>query len=164
MARTKQASHEVTYLSVAVPGYRGYTCWEDARKSDCALSEELLSNLSDTVAAVKRMVREAGESLDDTIRRDLGEIEEKCETIAKFLGDFALSQDAVKDLRGNGQMGELTSLDYLILEKVGYINQSLSAMELEEGAGISPDGPESVRELVDDLGDLLKERAGLVSG
>ena len=36
-------------------------------------------------------------------------------------------------------------------------------MELEEGAGIAPDGPESVKELVDDLGDLLKERAGLIS-
>jgi hypothetical protein len=162
MARTKQASHEVTYLSVTVPGYKGYTCWEDARKSDCALSEELLSTLSDTVAAVKRMIREGGDSLDSTVMRDLGEIEEKCETIAKFLGDLAVSPEAIEGLSGNGQMGELTSLDYLILEKVGYMNQSLSAMELEEGAGISPDGPESVKELVDDLGDLLKERAGLI--
>lgn len=163
MARTKQASHEVTYLSITVPGYKGYTCWEDARRSDCALSEELLSNLSDTVATVKRMVREGGDSLEATVRKDLDEIEEKCETIAKFLGDLALSPEAIDDLKGNGQMGELTSLDYLILEKVGYINQSLSAMELEEGAGISPDGPESVRELVDDLSDLLRERAGLIS-
>ena len=126
MARTKQASHEVTYLSVTVPGYKGYNSWSDARSSDCALSEELLSNLSDTVAAVKRMTREGGDSLDSTIERDLGEIEEKCETIAKFLGDLTLSPDAIKDLQGNGQMGELTSLDYLILEKVGYMNQSLS--------------------------------------
>ena len=163
MARTKQASHEVTYLSVTVPGYRGYSSWEDARRSDCALSEELLSNLSDIVAAVKRMVREGEDTLDITVRRDLDEIEEKCETIAKFLGDLALSPEAIEDLQGNGQKGELTSLDYLILEKVGYINQSLSAMELEEGAGISPDGPESIREMVDDLGDLLKERAGLIS-
>ena len=163
MARTKQASHEVTYLSVTVPGYKGYNSWNDARKSDCALSEELLSNLSDTVAAVKRMTREGGDSLDSAIERDLGEIEEKCETIAKFLGDLTLSPDAIKDLQGNGQKGDLTSLDYLILEKVGYMNQSLSAMELEEGAGIAPDGPESVKELVDDLGDLLKERAGLIS-
>jgi hypothetical protein len=95
--------------------------------------------------------------------RDLGEIEEKCETIAKFLGDLAVSPGAIEGLSGNGQMGELTSLDYLILEKVGYMSQSLSAMELEEGAGISPDGPESVIELVDDLSDLLKERAGLIS-
>ena len=164
MARTKQSSHEVSYLSVTVPGYRGYGSWEDARRSDCALSEEILSNLSDTVATVRRMLREGGDSLDSTIKRDLGEIEEKCGTIAKFIGDLALSPNAVESLSDNGQMGELTSLDYLILEKVGYMNQSLSAMELEEGAGISPDGPESVRELVDDLSDLLKERAGLVTG
>jgi hypothetical protein len=163
MARIKQASHEVTYLSVTVPGYRGYSCWEDAQKSDCALSEELLSNLSDTVATVRRMVREGGESLDTAVLRDLGGIEEECAAIAKFLGDLALSPQAIEDLRDNGQMGELTSLDYLILEKVGYINQSLSAMELEEGVGISPDGPESVKELVDDLSDLLKERAGLLA-
>jgi hypothetical protein len=122
-----------------------------------------LSNLSDTVATVKRMVRESGESLDSGVASDLAEIEEKCEAIAKFLGDLALSPDAIRNLQGNGQMGELTSLDYLILEKVGYMNQSLSAMELEEGAGISPDGPESVKELVDDLSDLLKERAGLIT-
>jgi hypothetical protein len=164
MARMKQASNEVNHLSVSVPGYRGYNSWEDARKSDCALSEEVLSNLSDTVASVRRMVRDGSDSLDSTAMKDLAEIEEKCETMAKFVSDLALSPQCVEDLRGNGQMGELTGLDYLILEKVGYINQSLSAMELEEGAGISPDGPESVRELVDDLSDLLKERAGLVSG
>ncbi|MGD9402274.1 MAG: hypothetical protein PVF95_08425 [bacterium] len=163
MARTKQASHEVTYLSVTVPGYKGYSSYEDARKSDCALSEEILSNLSDTVATAQRMVREGGGSLDSAAARDLGEIEEKCETVAKFISDLAISPQAISDLQGNGQMGELTSLDYLILEKAGYINQTLSAMELEEGAGISPDGPESVRELVDDLNDLLKERAGLIS-
>lgn len=163
MARMKQTSHEVTHLSVTVPGYRGYNSWEDAQKSDCKLSEEILSNLSDTVAAVKRMLREGSDSIDSTAIKDLAEIEEKCETMAKFVSDLALSPQCVEDLRGNGQMGELNSLDYLILEKVGYINQSLSAMELEEGAGISPDGPESVMELVDDLSDLLKERASLVS-
>jgi hypothetical protein len=163
MARTKQASHEVTYLSVTVPGYKGYASWEDAQKSDCALSEQILSNLSDTVATAQRMIREGGDSLDSSVARDLDEIEEKCETIAKFVGDLALSPEAVEDLHGNGQMGELTSLDYLILEKIGYMNQTLSALELEEGVGISPDGPESVRELVDDLSDLLKERAGLIA-
>jgi hypothetical protein len=163
MARTKQASHEVGYLSVTVPGYKGYTTWEDALQSDCALSEEVLSNLSEAVGTARRMLREAGTSADGAVARSLVDIEEKSESIAKFLGSFSLSDRAVRELRTNGKMGELTSLDYLILEKVGYINQSLSAMELEEGAGISPDGPESVIELVEDLSDLLKERAELLS-
>lgn len=164
MARTKQASHEVSYLSVTIPGYKGYASWEHAQRSDCALSEEVLSNLSDTVATVKRMVREGGDCLDSTVVKDLADIEEKCEKVAKFISDLSPSPKAIDDLQGNGQMGELTSLDYLILEKVGYINQSLSAMEMEEGAGVSPDGPEAVTELVDDLGDLLRERAGLIAG
>jgi uncharacterized protein YicC (UPF0701 family) len=163
MARTKQASHEVSYLSVTVPGYRGYSTPEDARKSDCALSEEILSNLSETVATVRRMMRQGGESLDAVAAGGLVDIEEKCESVAKSLSDLAVSNRAIEELRGNGQMGELTSLDYLILEKVGYINQSLSAMEMEEGVGISPDGPESIMELIADLSDLLKERAGLIA-
>ncbi len=163
MARTKHGSREITYLSVTVPGYRGYACWEDARRSDCALSEEVLSSLSDTVAAVDRMMREGAESLDSAAAGDLAEIREKCEIMAKFLGDLSVSPSAIEEVQSRDQAGRLAGLDYLILEKAGHINQSLSAMELEEASGIPPEGPESVKELVDDLNDLLKERAGLVA-
>jgi len=163
MARTKQASHEVSYLSVTIQGYKGYMTWEDAQRSDRALSEEVLTNMSDAMATVKRMLRENGDSLDSNVVRDLSEIEEKFEAITTFVSDSAPVRGALEDLKTRSKIGELTSLDYLIIEKVGYITQTLSAMELEEGVGISPDGPESVGELIDDLGDLLKERGDLIT-
>jgi hypothetical protein len=64
----------------------------------------------------------------------------------------------------DGKADDIVSLDSAIMEKIGNVNQVLSMMDLEAGAGISADELDSICELVDDLADCLRKRSMLIAG
>ena len=164
MARTKQASPKESYLSQEIPGYGGYPSAAAAYRTDQVFSEELLSRLSDTISMVKRIRRSAGESLDSESLAVLDSAAESVDAIASCLSDTVPISAAVLDALENGRVEEIVDLDSEILEKIGNINQALSMMDLEGGAGVSSEELESVCELLDDLGDSLRERRILLEG
>jgi hypothetical protein len=64
----------------------------------------------------------------------------------------------------NGKSQVIIDLDSSILEKVGSINQALSMMDLEGGVGVQQEDLDSICELLDGLGNQLRERAILIAG
>jgi len=164
MARTKQISLKESYLSEMIAGYGGYSSTRAAHKTGKAFSEEVLSRLSETMAFVKRIERAGSECLDSDAVSTLNTVAESIERLVAYLSDIVPVNAAVFDVLENGRVDEILDLDSEILEKLGSINQALSMMDLEGGAGISPEELEAVVELLDDLGDSLRHRVILLGG
>jgi hypothetical protein len=164
MARTKQVSQRESYLSEMIEGYGGYSSSEAAYRTDQVFSEEVLSRLSETMAVVKRIERVGSECLDPDALATLYTVAESVDSLAKCLSDTVPVTAAVLDALENRRVEEIIDLDSEILDKLGNINQALSMMDLEGGVGISPDELESVIELLDDLGDSLRQRVILLEG
>jgi hypothetical protein len=164
MARTNQVSQRVAFLSQTIPGYRGYTSPKNVYKTDQLFSEEVLSMLSETMATVRRMKRTGEDSLSPDCLASLDSISDTTESLAKKISDTIPVDGVVGETIESGRADEIVDLDSDILEKLGNINQALSMMDLEGGVGISPEELESVCELLDDLGDSLRQRAMLFAG
>jgi hypothetical protein len=164
MARMRQVSQKSTYLSQAIPGYRGYSSSGTARKTDQVFSEEILSRLSETMATVERMKRQATGNLNPDALLALDSITETVKRLAGHVADTVPIDEILLSALENGKADEIVGLDSDILEKVGNINQALSVMDLEGGTGLTPDDLESVCELMDDLADCLRKRAFLIAG
>jgi hypothetical protein len=164
MARTKQASAKGSRLAQTIAGYKGYSSSKAARTTDQVFSEEVLTGLSDTAATVSRMKRTASGNLPPDVMPCLDRVKDAVDMLATLVADIAPREEIVLDSVKNGQVGEIVDLDAQILEKVGSVNQALSMMDLEAGAGVTPDDLESVCELLDDLGNSLKRRAMLLAG
>ncbi len=164
MARTKQVSQKESFLSEMIAGYGGYSSSRAACKTDQVFSEEVLSRLSESLAVTKRIERVATECLDPDALGTLYTVAESVDSLTKCLSDTAPVDAAVLDALENGRVEEIVDLDSEILDKLANINQALSMMDLEGGAGISPDELESVAELLDDLGDSLRQRVILLEG
>jgi hypothetical protein len=164
MARTKQISLKESYLSEMIPGYRGYSPADAAYKTDRVFSEEVLSRLSETTAFVRRIERAGSEWLDPEARATLDSVIESVENVSACLSDAKAVNAAVLDDTESGRVAEIIDLDSEILDKLGNINQALSMLDLEGGAGTTPDELEAVVELLDDLGDSLRQRVLLLEG
>jgi len=164
MARTKQISLKESYLSEMIPGYRGYSPADTAHKTDQVFSEEVLSRLSETMAFVKRIERAGSEWLDPDALATLESVAESVNSVSACLSDAKTINAAVLDDAENGRVEEIIDLDSEILDKLGNINQALSMLDLEGGAGMTPDELEAVVELLDDLGDSLRQRVLLLGG
>jgi len=80
------------------------------------------------------------------------------------LSDAKTINAAALDEIENGRVEEIIDLDSEILDKLGNINQALSMLDLEGGVGMTPDELEAVVELLDDLGDSLRQRVILLEG
>jgi hypothetical protein len=164
MARTKQVSLKESYLSEMMPGYRGYFPSKAALKTDQVFSEEVLSRLSECMAFVRRIERAGSECLDPEASATIDSVAESVEKLSACLSDTKSINQALLDDTANGRLEEIIDLDSEILDKLGNINQALSMMDLEGGAGITPDEMEAVVELLDDLGDSLRQRVILLEG
>ena len=164
MARTRQVSRKGSHLSQSIRGYRGYTSSKVAHRTDQVFSEEVLSRLSETMATVTRMKRMSSVSHNPDLLAALDWIFESIDGLAKCVTDGVPMDSVLLDALENGRAGEIVGLDSEILEKVGNINQAMSMMDLEGGAGMSPEELESVCELLDDLGDSIRQRAMLIAG
>jgi hypothetical protein len=164
MARMRQMSSKESYLSQTIRGYKGYSTSVTARQTDQVFSEEILEKLSETVATVARMKRLAAGDVDPDALPTLDIITDKAERLAKDIADAVPTEDTLLDAVENGQVDDIVDLDSVILEKVGNINQALSMMDLKGGVGITPEDLDSACELLDDLGDYLRERAILLAG
>jgi hypothetical protein len=163
MARLRQIPPELSFLSQSITGYKGYTSTKLARRTDQVFSEEVLEKLSETVSMVDRMKRHSG-SLNPDLLPSLDIITDDAGMLAKCIADTVPTDDSLLDILENGKAAELMSLDTVILERVGNINQALSMMDLEGGAGITSEDLDSVCELLDDLGNYLRRRAILLTG
>jgi hypothetical protein len=164
MARTRQASHRGFRLSQTIPRYRGYSSAKAAHVSDQAFSEEVLSGLGDAAAAISRLRRNASGTADPEVIAKLEAMEANMEVMAGHLAAGLPKQDVLLRLKEEGRAEELESLDAAVVEKMGHVKQALSVMDLEGGVGIDAEDLESVCELVDDLGDYIKQRAILIGG
>jgi hypothetical protein len=164
MARTKQVSLKESYLSEMIPGYRGYSPSDMARKTDQVFSEEVLSRLSETTAFVRRIERAGSEWLDPEALVTLEAVAESADNVGDFLSDAKTINTAALEDAESGRVGEIIDLDSEILDKLGNINQALSMLDLEGGIGTTPDELEAVVELLDDLGDSIRQRVLLLEG
>jgi hypothetical protein len=162
MSHVKHASRGGTNLSQAMPGYKGYSGAKVAHRTDRIFSEEILAKLSDAVATSSRIRRHAGTDLDSDMVSSLAAIEEKAENLAQTVAETAFDDAGGSPEHGAG--GQVVSLDSSILEKIGSVNQALSTMDLEGGAGISSDEMDSICDLLDDLRNLIKRRASMLNG
>ena len=164
MARIRHASRKVSALSQTIRGYKGYSSSRSARETDQVFSEEVLDKLSESLAIVARMKRSAVESLNPEVSAILERITDSADRLAQQVADTVPSQDALLASLENGKAGEIEDLDSTILEKVGSINQALSMMDMEGGVGMTSEDLDSVRELLDDLGNHLRRRSLLLAG
>jgi hypothetical protein len=164
MARTRQVLQKGSYLSQAIPGYKGYTSSKAARRTDQVFSEEILSRLSETMATVTRMKRMAGDSINPDSLATLDAISESISRLATCIADTSPLDSVLPKALESGSADEIVGLDSDILEKMGNVSHAMSMMDLEGGAGRPPEEVESVCELLDDLGDSLKRRAMLIAG
>jgi hypothetical protein len=164
MARMRQLSSKESHLSQAIRGYKGYSTSDAARETDQVFSEEILEKLSETVAMVTRMKRLASGTADPEVLPALDIITDKADKLAKDIADAVPTEDMLAVVLENGKADDIVDLDSAILEKIGNINQALSMMDLEGGAGVMPDDLDSACELLDDLGDCLRDRAFLLGG
>ena len=160
----RQLSPKGAYLSQTISGYKGYSTTGSARETDQVFSEEILEKLSETVSVVARMKRLAAGNPDPEVVPTLDIITDKDDKHAKDIADEVPTEATLLEALENGKADEIIDLDSAILEKVGNINQALSVMDLEGGAGITPDDLDSACELLDDLGNYLRERALLLAG
>lgn len=163
MAHLRQVPPELAFLSQTISGYKGYSSIKVARRTDQVFSEEVLEKLSETVSMVGRMKRLSG-SLNPDLLPSLDTITDDAGMLAKCIADTVPTEDSLLDVLENGKAAELVSLDSVILERVGSINQALSMMDLEGGAGITSEDLDSVCELLDDMGNYLRRRAILLTG
>jgi len=164
MARTKQITLKESYLSEMIPGYRGYSPVDLAHKTDQVFAEEVLSRLSETTAFVRRIERAGSDWLDPEASATLDSVAESVESVSACLSDARTINAAVLDDIESGRVEEIVDLDTEILDKLGNINQALSMLDLEGGVGTTPDELEAVVELLDDLGDSLRQRVLLLEG
>jgi hypothetical protein len=164
MARTKQVSLKESYLSDMIPGYRGYSPADMAHKTDQVFSEEVLSRLSETMAFVKRIERAGSEWLDPESLVTLESVAESVDNVSACLSDAKTINQAGLESAEGGRVEEVIDLDSEILDKIGNINQALSMLDLEGGVGTTPDELEAVVELLDDLGDSIRQRVLLLEG
>ena len=164
MARTRQVPQKRVRLSQTISGYKGYSSTSAARRTDQAFSEEVLERLSETVATVSRVKRSGAGNVSPDVLPNLDVVTDSADRLAKYIADTIPTDEAVLDTLENGRVEELIGLDAVILEKIGNINQALSMMDLEGGVGITPDDLDSICELLDDVGNYLRERSILISG
>jgi hypothetical protein len=164
MTRTKQVSLKESYLSEMISGYRGYSPSDRVHKTDQVFSEEVLSRLSETMAFVKRIQRAGSEWLDPDSMATLDSMAESVDSVGALLSEAKTVNAAALDNPENGRVEEIIDLDSEILDKLGNINQALSMLDLEGGVGMTPDELEAVVELLDDLGDSLRQRVLLLEG
>ena len=164
MPKSKRTARKRSYLSQAIPGYRGYSRSSFARKTDKIFSEEVLSQLSETVAIVGRMKRVGQGQLDPEMLSGLNLIVGKVQRLSRSICQAAPQDEVLLDMMEDGRSSEIMGLDSAILEKMGNVNQALSVMDLEAGVGISSEDVDSVSELLDDLTNDLRMRAELIAG
>jgi hypothetical protein len=166
MTHSKQSTRDTrgaANLGQAIPGYKGYSGSKVANRTDRIFSEEILSKLSEAVATVSRIKRVAGVDLTPDVMGSLDVIEEKAECLAQEIADTAYDdRTGARHLR-YGAGGQVVVLDEAILERVGHINQALSAIDIEGGTGITTDDMESVAELLDDLKTSIKRRESILN-
>jgi predicted nucleic acid-binding protein len=164
MKSTRPASKKESYLAHSIRGYRGYGSSRVARKTDQAFSEEILAQLSDTMATIGRMRRLAGGSLAPDAIPSLDALVQSVDRLAKHVAEAEPTDDTLLQTLEEGKADEIVCLDSDVMEKIGNVNQALSMMDLEAGVGISSDELDSISELVDDLADCLKRRSMLITG
>jgi hypothetical protein len=163
MDHVRHATRGGSHLSQTIPGYRGYSGAKIAHRTDRIFSEEILSKLSEAVATASRIKRHAGTSLEPEMLSGLEAIEEKTEYLAQAVAETAF-EDASSRPHEHGLNAQVESLDSSILEKVGSINQTLSVIDLEGGAGISCEDLDSISDLLGDLRNLIRRRATMLGG
>ncbi|MFH1313321.1 MAG: hypothetical protein ABIJ00_08835 [Candidatus Eisenbacteria bacterium] len=164
MARMRQLSPKGAYLSQTIHGYKGYSTAGTARETDQVFSEEILEKLSETVSTAARMKRLVAGNADPEVLPTLDIVTDKADKLARDIADAVPTEDTLLEALENGKADEIIDLDSAILEKVGNINQALSMMDLKGGVGITPDDLDSACELLDDLGNYLRERAIILAG
>ncbi len=164
MGAVKQKSNRIAQLSLAIPGYKGYTTWKNACETDTAFSEELLSRLSDITGHARRMKRLCNELACHDLGSLFDEMIKYTERLARIVGDITPQRRAISEVTDSRKSTEITELDYRILEKIGNINQSLSMLELEEATGLVSEDIEPIIELLNDLESSVLERANLIGG
>ena len=122
-----------------------------------------LRQLLDRGASVRAIVRSRGRLPPEVAASSsLTAIEEKAENLAQTVAETAYDDSSGSPEHGTG--GQVMSLDSSIIEKIGSINQALSTLDLEAGAGASSDEMDSICDLLDDLRNLIKRRATMLSG
>jgi hypothetical protein len=164
MSGMRRVSQQKFYLSQAIRGYRGYASSQVARLTDQVFSEEILSKLSDTMATLGRMRRLAGGTLPPDAVPSLDSLIQSVDRLATSVAEAEPTDKTLIRTLEEGKADEIEALDRSIMEKVGNVNQALSMMDLEAGAGLSSDELDSICELVDDLADCLRKRSMLISG
>jgi hypothetical protein len=157
-------SQKGIYLSQTIPGYKGYASTRAARQTDSVFSDEVLEKLSETVSMVARMKRLVGDSVNPEVLPSLDVITDSADRLAAYISETVPTDDMLLSSLENGKANDIVAVDSEILEKVGSINQALSMMDLEAGVGITAEDLDSVCELLDDLGNCLRQRAILLSG
>jgi hypothetical protein len=160
----RQLSPKGAYLSQTIRGYKGYSTAETARETDQVFSEEILEKLSETVSMVTRMKRLVAGNANPEVVPTLDIVTDKADKLAADIADSVPTEATLREALDNGKAEEIVDLDSVILEKVGNINQALSMMDLEGGVGIALDDLYSACELLDDLGNYLRERSLLLVG
>jgi hypothetical protein len=160
----RQMSQKGSYLSQTIRGYKGYSSPKIARETDQVFSEEILEKLSETVSMVSRMKRLSAGTGDPEVLPTLDIITDKADGLAQYIAGSVPTDETLLNALDNGKADEIVELDSAILEKVGNINQALSMMDLEGGAGVTAEDLDSACELLDDLGNYLRERALILVG
>ena len=164
MSHMRQVSQKGSQIGQTIPGYRGYTDASWARRTHQVFSEEVLTRLSEAAATVLRVKRLLAGNLSPDAMLSLDLMTECAQRLAKHVADTVPTKAALDHLINNGKSEELTCLDASILERVGSINQALSMMDLEGGVGVEQEDLDSICDLLDGLGDQLRERAILIAG
>jgi hypothetical protein len=123
----------------------------------------VLSKLSEAVATVSRIKRVAAGDLDPDVLAGLDVIEEKAETLAQGIAETAFEDRTGARSLHQGAGTQMLALDSSIIERVGYINQALAAIDLEGGSGVTSDDVDSVSDLLDDLKTSVKRRDSILN-
>ena len=163
MTHTKQATHNGSDLSQALPGYKGYGHSKVATRTDRVFSEQILSRLSEAVATVSRIRRVASPSLDPDVLGSLDVIEEKAESLAQTIAETAFEDRGGSRGLEHNLGTQMLAVDSSIIERVGQINQALASFDLEGGAGVTPGDVESISDLLDDLKNSMRRRESMLN-
>jgi hypothetical protein len=163
MAHTRHSPRPAANLSQAIPGYKGYSHSKVATRTDRIFSEEILSKLSEAVATVSRIKRVARVDLNPDVLAGLDVIEEKAESLAQTIAETAFEDRSGSRSLHQGAGSQVLALDSAIIERVGHINQALSSIDLEGGAGVTSDDVDSVSDLLDDLKTSVRRRDSILN-
>jgi hypothetical protein len=164
MSHMRQVSQKGIHLGQTIRGYKGYSDASWARRTHQVFSEEVLTRLSEAAATVSRMKRLMAGNIGPDAMLSLDLMTERTQILAKYIADTVPTKATLNHLIDNGKSQVIIDLDSSILEKVGSINQALSMMDLEGGVGVQQEDLDSICELLDGLGNQLRERAILIAG